>query len=119
MRSIRSRVRHCLSFSRWLICWLLEPTGGLCHVNKPCVDGSLLARDVCMRRCKSSPRKRRDFPVCGRSKTLPPVAFDPDQMLKHRPDTTLAALENRCTRERTEGSNPDLSASFFSIDDVV
>ena len=31
---------------------------------------------VCMRRCKSSPRKRRDFPVCGRSKTLPPVAFD-------------------------------------------
>ena len=32
---------------------------------------------MCMRRCKSSPRKRRDFPVCGRSKTLPPVAFDP------------------------------------------
>ena len=28
MRAIRSRVRHCLSFSGWLICWLLEPTGG-------------------------------------------------------------------------------------------
>ncbi len=36
---------------------------------------------------------------------------EPDQMLKHRPGTTLAALENRCTRERTEGSNPDLSAT--------
>ncbi len=36
---------------------------------------------------------------------------EPDQMLKHRPDTTLAALENRCTRERTVGSNPTPSAS--------
>ncbi len=40
-------------------------------------------------------------------------------MLKHRPDTTLAPLENRCTRERTVGSNPTPSASFFIIDDVV
>ena len=38
---------------------------------------------------------------------------EPDQMLKHRPDTTLAALENRCTLARTVGSNPALSPNLF------
>ncbi len=39
------------------------------------------------------------------------VKLELDQMLKHRPDTTLAALENRCTLARTVGSNPTPSAS--------
>ncbi len=44
---------------------------------------------------------------------------EPDQMLKHRPDTTLAALENRCTLARTEVSNPALSATILRIDIIV
>ncbi len=42
-----------------------------------------------------------------------------DQMLKRRPDTTLSALENRCTRERTVGSNPTPSATTSQVDITV